>query len=534
MGNNFQARLRQWIRSWRTEDCGSFTTLGIIVLSLSILAGGAAIDVSRYESYRTEVQYNLDRAVLAAASLRQTKEPKAIVENYLNLIGVSPDSISVPNPITTVTRRWVKATVEQEFETMFLKMVGFTTLTILAEATAEEIVPNLEISLAIDVSGSMDGSRMSALRPAAKDFITQILASNSTETNATELETHRAYFNLIPYAGEVVAGQPMFDTLVSNRDHSKSHCVDFDRNVDYTVTALEHAVGIDFGQSTDWGQSPHFSIWGDSNPISDPWCETDEARVMAVASKDEFALHAQIDALDPFGNTSIDIAMKWAVGLLDPNMQAVLTALSEQDDEDESYVSRQHVSSGFLGHPSNYSDTDTQKVIVLMTDGENTSYYRMREEFATDLPSGEAWYSEDNNRWSSYQAGYNEYYITPGRFYDYEPYGDDAEEQTWAVLWDTVSFLDYWNTINPFPNYTKYLEYTTGSTKNVRMEEICDAARDAGIIVFTIGFEAPSTGQESMEECATTTSHYYDANVSNLEEVFGKIAANIHKLKLVD
>ena len=56
---------------------------------------------------------------------------------------------------------------------------------------------------------------------------------------------------------------------------------------------------------------------------------------------------------------------------------------------------------------------------------------------------------------------------------------------------------------------------------------ICEAAKDAGIIVFTIGFEAPRSGQAILRECASSDSHFYDVEGLEIADAFASIASAI-------
>jgi hypothetical protein len=50
--------------------------------------GGIAIDIMRYETQRVQLQYTLDRSVLAAASVTQPLNPVDVVENYFEISGL--------------------------------------------------------------------------------------------------------------------------------------------------------------------------------------------------------------------------------------------------------------------------------------------------------------------------------------------------------------------------------------------------------------------------------------------------------------
>ena len=78
-----------------------------------------------------------------------------------------------------------------------------------------------------------------------------------------------------------------------------------------------------------------------------------------------------------------------------------------------------------------------------------------------------------------------------------------------------------------------------GSSNNVSGDKIddqmqlsCTAAKNSGITVFTIAFEAPSHAAGELLACATSASHSYDAKGTNITSVFSSIATTIQKLKL--
>jgi len=74
--------------------------------------------------------------------------------------------------------------------------------------------------------------------------------------------------------------------------------------------------------------------------------------------------------------------------------------------------------------------------------------------------------------------------------------------------------------------------YVGSSTKNSRTKDICDAAKAAGTIVYTIGFEAPYSGQVVLADCASSDAHYFDVDGLEITEAFASIASSIRKLRL--
>jgi len=53
-----------------------------------------------------------------------------------------------------------------------------------------------------------------------------------------------------------------------------------------------------------------------------------------------------------------------------------------------------------------------------------------------------------------------------------------------------------------------------------------------GIVIFAIGFEAPSGGQNLMRACASSDSHYFDVDGVEISEAFSAIARTINQLRL--
>ncbi len=70
------------------------------------------------------------------------------------------------------------------------------------------------------------------------------------------------------------------------------------------------------------------------------------------------------------------------------------------------------------------------------------------------------------------------------------------------------------------------------STKNARTKAVCDAAKAKNIVVFTIGFEAPSDGRAVLKDCASTDAHYFDVDGLEISDAFAAIASSIAQLKL--
>ena len=81
----------------------------------------------------------------------------------------------------------------------------------------------------------------------------------------------------------------------------------------------------------------------------------------------------------------------------------------------------------------------------------------------------------------------------------------------------------------------------TGSQKNTRMDNVCGAAKNNGVVIYTIGYEVPKDGtaETSLKKCATgydpiekSTAYYYSVDGLDISDAFGSIAGNVQALRL--
>lgn len=213
-------------KRWRLQhaflesDEGNVTIFTIFVFMIILTITGASVDIARSEAVRAAMQSTLDRAVLAAADLDQKQDPKAVVADYMAKAGIPDVLASVrlpeeelaaddPFAVLPVNSRVVTAAAYDEIDTFFLRLSGFDDLGIQALSTAEEKIANVEISLVLDISGSMRyDQRMARMRPAAQDFVRKVMTDDSNGVTT---------LNLVPYAGSVNPGDTLFDYFRGER-----------------------------------------------------------------------------------------------------------------------------------------------------------------------------------------------------------------------------------------------------------------------------------------------------------------------------
>lgn len=150
------------------------------------------------------------------------------------------------------------------------------------------------------------------------------------------------------------------------------------------------------------------------------------------------------------------------------------------------------------GRPYNDPNDPVRKVLVLMTDGENTSLNNSNDAFQSD-------YSAYQHRrlWTDYQND-----TSPAA-------GEPGIDPAWRI-----------GGISGSSSMVSYI--------NSREEALCDAIKAAGIEIYTIQFrDASLDNANRLRNCATDPDHYFlAADAQQLQEAFDAIGSGIGKLRL--
>jgi Flp pilus assembly protein TadG len=338
------------------HESGAMIIFGLFVFVAILLVSGVVVDFMRYESNRIRVQSTADRATIAAATLRESGDRAALVQEYFDVAGLSDYLVAVEVTEDAMNSATVRVTTQPSVNTLFMRWVGVDQLTSSESSAAREEVTNIEISLVLDISGSMrwldSGGmpRITRLRSSAQQFVSAVLNEDAPDVTT---------ISIIPYAGTVNPGQEVFSLLGGTAWHVYSHCPDLPRTV-FQNTSLP-----DVGSMP---QAPHFMNWATDWAWLDwGWCPN-EANSILYHSSDEAELHNFLTNLRLHDGTGTHYGMRWGISLLDPSSQWLTATLAQQNA----------VASVHKDRPAAWDDPDTLKVVVLMTDGNITDQFRPR------------------------------------------------------------------------------------------------------------------------------------------------------------
>jgi Flp pilus assembly protein TadG len=453
---------------FRRDESGVVTVFAIMMMLMMLMVSGIGVDLMRNEMERTRLQNTLDRAVLAAADLDQSLDPAAVVADYFNKVGLA-SYLSGVTVSEGLNFRTVTATANSQSPTQFMSMVGVNSLPVPAQGAAEERISKVEISVVLDISGSMKyGSKMQNLRDAAKTFVDTVIRPETQDLVS---------LSLVPYSEHVNIGPDIYNQLTTNTYHNYSHCLEIPDS-HFGDTALDQFYTYSQMQHFQWNT---YSIQSgyQQNTRYDTVCPREDFERVTPISQNAQALRDQIDLLQPRAGTSIFLGMKWAVALLDPAFNSITNAL----------VGNAVVDATFADRPVAYDDSETLKTVILMTDGQNSNSSRISS-WAYNS-------SSEYVHWNNYN-----------------------------FQWYLNNYVSYYN--RPYYYWQKY----SAAHGDGLLDDICDAAKAQGIVIWAIGFETTDHGASTMENCASTPSHYFRVEGIELSEAFQAIARQINQLRL--
>ena len=565
--------------AFQRDESGAILLLSLMLFVGMVVFGGLAVDLANHERNRTTFQTHLDNAVLAAASLSQVLTPEEIVMSYMTSAGLDASKVKVETSTETigniVVGRTVHASMDESIGTYFFRFFDYDTLGMKIESQATERVEDIEISLVLDVSGSMgwsasDGSgiKMNALKTAASDFVDAVLS---------EAEEGRVSISIIPYAQKVNVGPDLLRQYNATQEHSYSNCVDFSSQ-DFDSLAVYPEAEI---QRTGHFRNSNRSYPNQGNKTYGNWvCRTDPGFKITPLSSNATELKANIQNLYPDGTTSIEIGAKWGLALLDPSAQEPVSAL----------VSEGIVHPAFSGRPHPHNADNNMKVLVIMTDGENTEEQQLRPGYIageSDLfkytGNGGSYYNvSSTERYGAadgdgtfgekyFYASYPE--VSGGKgnsknkkndnegnedgdpFWNNDPLDSNAQFSSETYAGGNLTWAEVWAEMSPFYyaynmrarqlNNSRYWYYSMWDQwndiiveidrdeKDTRLRALCNLARQAGIVTYTIGMDVTkSNSLEILKDCASTEAHYFDVEGMEIQTAFEMIAASISMLRL--
>lgn len=487
--------LRTFVRDTR----GNVAMVFSLMLVPVVVMGGGAVDFNQAMNARARLAESLDAAALAVGSSPNLLPQDAVslaqaivAANYpaYEIGDLGPVNVQIDD-----TNNIVILSGTSRVQTAFLGLIGIEHLTVDWETEVRRARTALELVMVLDNTGSMSGSKISALRDAAL-LLTDILHDNADDPDMLEI-------GLVPFSSTVNVGTQFerawwLDPDGISPNHSNNFYPDANRwdvidsmqyeSWDGCVEARDIPLDIEdvapSPSDPDTLFLPYFAPdepsyysgysnsymsdgTGSSNQLfrlmnsykyagvnpsgaASNWGCT--ARPVTPLTQSRAVIDNAIGNMIASGTTNIPIGISWGVRVLSPQ---------------EPFTE---------GNP--YDDDENIKAMVILTDGENVINGR------------------GNINYSDY-SGYG--YIREGRL-------GLVTSSSWALR----------------------------NALNERTAAACAYARDQGIRVYTITFQvSSSTTQDMMRDCASHPSLYFNSPSNEaLRDAFELIAGDLVNLRL--
>lgn len=320
-----------------------------IIFSLAIVpivgGVGAAVDYSMANANRTSMQKALDATALALAKLMPLSQAQLDQKGWeFFSASLGPLKVSMPQSglvITTPTIGKIVLVANGQYTPQISGFMGIQTFPVSVNTEVQWGMKKLELALALDNTGSMDdNNKMTELKKAAKNLLSTLQVSVLTPGDVK--------VSIIPFHKEV-----RVDTSVYSYSGSWLKWDDWDDDNQtcsgwgwsQTCTAKNHnqwnGCIMDRDQPNDASDN---APTGNANKFPAKQCSYSLTTMLPLTS-DWTALNNKIDSMNPDGNTNVSIGLAWAWHSLTPGEPFTQAAVA---------------------------NSDLNKYIILMTDGENT------------------------------------------------------------------------------------------------------------------------------------------------------------------
>ncbi len=402
-------------RSFAKDEDGAVAIIFALMLVVLTFTAGMALDYSRIVHTKSKMAAAADAASLAAgralldgrytdAEIRTLAA--AFFQENLTHSGQGFGNIGTINVTIDRAASTVTIDVDGDVPMTLTKVMGPDSFNLPVTSAVVFDQSDIELALALDITGSMRGSKLADLKTASKDLIDILMPDGGTQNNVR--------IGIAPYSASINAGP--YAAAVSNNT-SIDGCV-------WERTGIQAFSGAAPGPGTylSAGAAPT-----DIDPTEGTSTYSCPTATVTPLSSDKTALKSNISALSAGGYTAGHLGAAWASYLVSPEWSSIWPVSSA---------------------PVAYTEENTVKVALLMTDGIfNTAY---------------------ENGTSDYQA-----------------------------------------------------------------LEVCNSMKNDDILVYAVGFQAPSGAKATLKSCASSDNHYFEADDGEeLRTAFISIAKQLTNLRL--
>jgi Flp pilus assembly protein TadG len=456
----------------RDRRAGVAVIIAFATLPL-LAAGGLAIDISLAYMLKNSMSKALDAAGLAAGSVAFETYAADDAQKFFN---ANFDPGQIDGTLTSFSvsmdarKENITLTATASMPTRFMHIVGFDTVNVTSRALIVRANKGMELVLVTDNTGSMrSGGKMDASKAAAHDLIDIIYGSKTTLPNV--------WVALVPYTATVNIGTDHWNWL-DGADRANINPSSFGVN---GWKGCVEARTAPHDQNDRRPAGNFFTSYYYEADTDNVWLPIDESNgarnngtgpnlgcgpAITPLTPNRATMDAAITEMLPWhrGGTTGNLGLSWGWRAISPDWRGMWN--------NETPPSM----------PLNYGEPLMEKVVVMMTDGQNQFY---------DWPGGGG-------------AGPN------GS--DYTAYGR-LNDFGYATLGAARQELDN------------------------RMANTCALMQAEGIMIYTLTFgSTPSAATQNLyRNCATSDAHYFHApSNGDLSDAFRAIGNALSNLRIAE
>mgnify|MGYP001059696672 CR=1 FL=1 len=493
---------------------GVAVQFAFLIMPLAVLTFGL-VDYNRATSEKRRLQDALDAATLAAARSTAVTNPELQAIGSQNLttnLSAATDATLLSSSFTLDSPK-VVGTARAKITPIVanLWMNGDMTVSVTSEVVRS--MNKIEVAMVLDTTGSMAGTKLTNLKTAATNFVDTLAAAaaRSTEVNpvkigivpfssAVRIGSSTSEINAYKSAawmdkGTAPIGADIFNgltgvnrfTLLTQMGQTWGGCVE-SRAMPYDVQETAPNVNVpaslytpffwpDESDNDNYAINDYLSDGSYTSQGTTGGVSTDYRRRQGFKGKytkapsgsglgpnrgcdmqslvrlttDWTSLKTKINSFNAVGETHIPLGLAWGWNVLSPT--------------------------GPFSDGVSYSTPKTTKIIVLMTDGENT-------------------YTTTNS-------------------------SNDSNYDGYSFIW-----------ANRMGSTSGNSSARTTAIDN-RLPLLCTNMKNAGIVIYTVRVEVKTGSSALLQGCATKPEFFYDVqSASNLNAVFSAIAGSIENLRI--
>lgn len=500
-------------RKFWADRRGSYTiSFGLMCLTLCVAAGGMT-DMMRLIDTRSKLRDAVDATALFVAQQHRNSETQSrsdtdVARDYMTRI-FDAKSGTLGTVSAAAAANSVTVTAAASLDTYFLTTLSLASLSTTAASTATWASTSIEIALVLDNTGSMaDNSKLTSLQSAARSLVDTVSAKASA--------TYTIKFSLVPFSNFVKVGSTYSNAAwIDQGGASRSSYYDayFSTHVDRLATFT--SLGVSWPGCVESRPSPYdiddtapttalpdtlfvpafhpdepdsgtYSYYANSY-LSDQSYSYDWTRLVNAAKytnpKNKDFSNQSLYSNYPYPKGPGFLCQVQPLQRLTANYTSVKSQISAMTaagstniPEGIAWGFRTLSPKGPFADGAAYSDIDTSKVMVMLTDGTNAI-----------------------NTFNNAAGG------------AYSSWGYPVSNRLGT---------------NAGTNLRSGLDAKTRA--------VCDKAKAAGIKIYTIGLMiGDAAGQQLLSDCSSGAGYYYDSpSATELQAIFNEIANKITKLRI--